>query len=67
VEDIGVLPSVSKLRTLKWKLNQGGFYCMEAVEEKPMELEQTETILVMGGYCNASKVDTANMKTQRSV
>jgi hypothetical protein len=47
VAEPGARPSISLLRTLKREI---GFYCIELCAEQPMELNQPEMALVVGGY-----------------
>jgi N-acetylneuraminic acid mutarotase len=47
VAEPGVHPSISLLRALK---REFGFYCIELCAEQPMEPDQSEVALVMGGY-----------------
>jgi hypothetical protein len=46
VAEAGAYPSVSMLRALK---REFGFYCIELITEGPVELEQLEMVLLMGG------------------
>jgi hypothetical protein len=46
VAEAGAYPSVSLLRALK---REFGFYCIELITEGPVEVEQSEMALVMGG------------------
>jgi hypothetical protein len=58
VTDVGARPSVSLLRALK---REFGFYCIELCAEEPVEPEQSEMAIVIGG----NKIDAVMSSMER--